>query len=427
MNFLRLFKNKFLISYYNFECLHTSNIYFGKLINFKLSDIGEGIAEVQLKEWHVKEGDYVNEFDEICSVQSDKASVTITSRYKGIINKLYFQPDDIAKVGQTLLDVELNEEEEDNEEFLNEILLENEETSIPVTNQKSSTKILASPAVRRLLSENKINLEEIKGTGQNGRILKEDIYKMINKEEINMEILEEPTQKTTKIPIKGYTLSMIKTMTESLKIPHFIYGDEFLMEELIKIKELLKEKKSMNLTYLPFFIKIISKALEDFPILNSSLDLDNQSIILKNFHNISVAIDTPNGLAVPNIKNCQNKNILEIASELNALKEKGVKAAFLPEDVSDGTFTISNIGSIGGIFMSPIIFPPQVAIGAIGKIRRTPYSDDPEEEYIHENKRVVNICWAADHRVIDGATLARFSNKVKQLCENPAILLAELR
>uniref|UniRef100_A0A915M787 Dihydrolipoamide acetyltransferase component of pyruvate dehydrogenase complex n=1 Tax=Meloidogyne javanica TaxID=6303 RepID=A0A915M787_MELJA len=220
-------------------------------------NIGEGIAEVQLKEWHVKEGDYVNEFDEICSVQSDKASVTITSRYKGIINKLYFQPDDIAKVGQTLLDVELNEEEDDNEEFLNEILPENE--------------------------------EEIKGTGQDGRILKEDIYKMINKEEIN-----------------------------NVEI----------------VKELLKEKKSMNLTYLPFFIKIISKALEDFPILNSSLDLDNQSIILKNFHNISIAIDTPN-----------------------------------------------------------------VAIGAIGKIRRTPYSDDPEEEYIHESKRVVNICWAADHRV----------------------------
>ncbi|CAK5080575.1 unnamed protein product [Meloidogyne enterolobii] len=427
MNFLRLFKNKFLISYYNFECLHTSNIYFGKLINFKLSDIGEGIAEVQLKEWHVKEGDYVNEFDEICSVQSDKATVTITSRYKGIINKLYFQPDDIAKVGQTLLDVELNEEEEDNEEFLKEILPENEETSIPITNQQNSIKILASPAVRRLLSENKINLEEIKGTGPDGRILKEDIYKMINKDENNVEIIKETTQKTTKIPIKGYTFSMIKTMTESLKIPHFIYGDEFLIEELIKIKELLKEKKSMNLTYLPFFIKMISKALEDFPILNSSLDLDNQNIILKNFHNISVAIDTPNGLAVPNIKNCQNKNILEIASELNALKEKGVKAAFLPEDVSDGTFTISNIGSIGGIFMSPIIFPPQVAIGAIGKIRRTPYSDDPEEEYIHESKRVVNICWAADHRIIDGATLARFSNKVKQLCENPAILLAELR
>nr|CAD2192747.1 unnamed protein product [Meloidogyne enterolobii] len=260
MNFLRLFKNKFLISYYNFECLHTSNIYFGKLINFKLSDIGEGIAEVQLKEWHVKEGDYVNEFDEICSVQSDKATVTITSRYKGIINKLYFQPDDIAKVGQTLLDVELNEEEEDNEEFLKEILPENE----------------ASPAVRRLLSENKINLEEIKGTGPDGRILKEDIYKMINKEGNNVEIIKETTQKTTKIPIKGYTFSMIKTMTESLKIPHFIYGDEFLIEELVKIKELLKEKKSMNLTYLPFFIKIISKALEDFPILNSSLDLDNQ-------------------------------------------------------------------------------------------------------------------------------------------------------
>nr|CAD2185198.1 unnamed protein product [Meloidogyne enterolobii] len=129
--------------------------------------IGEGIAEVQLKEWHVKEGDYVNEFDEICSVQSDKATVTITSRYKGIINKLYFQPDDIAKVGQTLLDVELNEEEE-NEEFLNEILPENEETSIPVANQKSSTKILASPAVRRLLSENKINLEEIKGLDKMG-------------------------------------------------------------------------------------------------------------------------------------------------------------------------------------------------------------------------------------------------------------------
>uniref|UniRef100_A0A1I8BGL9 Dihydrolipoamide acetyltransferase component of pyruvate dehydrogenase complex n=1 Tax=Meloidogyne hapla TaxID=6305 RepID=A0A1I8BGL9_MELHA len=413
MNFLNLFKNKISIS---LKYIHISNIYFGKLVNFKLSDIGEGIAEVQLKEWHIEVGDYVNEFDEICSVQSDKASVTITSRYKGIINKLYFQPDDIAKVGQTLLDIELNEE--NNNENLNEILQENEENNISFSSSKQ--KILASPAVRRLISEYKINLEEIKGTGQNGRILKEDILKIIKEEENNNE--ENNIKNITKRPIRGYTRSMIKTMTESLTIPHFVYGDEFLIEELIKIKE-LKKKSINNLTFLPFFSKIISLALKEFPIVNSSLDLNNSNIILKHFHNISVAIDTPNGLAVPNIKNCENKNILEIALELNNLKEKGQKGSFLPEDMLNGTFTISNIGSIGGIFMTPIIFSPQVAIGAIGKIKRINYFDNLE----NENKRIVNICWAADHRIIDGATLARFSNKVKQLCENPTIILTELR
>ncbi|KAF7626033.1 Dihydrolipoamide acetyltransferase component of pyruvate dehydrogenase complex [Meloidogyne graminicola] len=414
MNFFRLI-NKSSLLYYRFKYLHTTNIYFGKLVNFKLSDIGEGIAEVQLKEWHVKVGDYVNEFDEICSVQSDKALVTITSRYKGIINKLYFQPDDIAKVGEILLDVELSEENNKNniisEEYL---LLENKEKEN--IKENNSLKILASPAVRRLINEYKINLSEIKGTGQNGRILKEDILKIIGEENK----INNNNNKITKIPLRGYTRSMFKTMTESLTIPHFVYGDEFSIEELIKTKELFNKQKINNLGYLPFFIKIISIALFDFPILNSSLDLINENIILKNFHNISLAIDTPNGLAVPNIKNCENKNILEIAKELNELKEKGKKGMFLPNDILNGTFTISNIGSIGGIFMSPIIFPPQVAIGAIGKFRNI--IEDNLNENKLKNKRIVNICWAADHRIIDGATLARFSNRVKQLIENPQII-----
>lgn len=193
------------------------------------------------------------------------------------------------------------------------------------------------------------------------------------------------------------------------------------------------EKRGLRLSYMPFMIKATSLALSEFPILNSSLDNSKQSLLLKHSHNICLAMDTPEGLAVPNVKNCQRKSIWQIAEELNLLMECGKAMRFSKEQLSGGTFTLSNIGSIGGTFMSPVILPPQVAIGAVGRIRKVPcLSEDGDADYEARSSRlavqsVMNVFWAADHRVIDGATLARFSNRFKQLLENPALMLAKMR
>ncbi|VDN59524.1 unnamed protein product [Dracunculus medinensis] len=392
--------------------LHITQGSFLPLIQFKLSDIGEGIAEVQVKEWYVKIGDKISQFDNICEVQSDKASVMITSRY-----------DEETK--------EANQEVKKGK-ISNHSLHFNPE------------KPLATPAVRRVAIEHDIDLKEVKGTGKDGRILKDDIISFLERtsvEEIQSaemsKAVAEPKISTALklapltndkvIPIRGYSRAMIKTMTEALKIPHFGYFDEINMDRLIEFRNKIKEtgtKRGLKISYMPMFIKATSLALSEFPILNSVLDDKHENIIYKASHNICIAIDTTDGLVVPNIKNCEQRNLWEIASELNRLQENGKRKQIAKEDLINGTFTLSNVGTLGGTYASPVIFPPQVAVGAIGRVSKIPRFDENGTVCaVH----IAKISWSADHRIIDGATMARFSNLVKNYLENPYLMVAELR
>ncbi|KAH7723256.1 2-oxoacid dehydrogenase acyltransferase [Aphelenchoides avenae] len=404
-----------------------------KLVHFKLSDIGEGIAEVQLKEWHVKEGDRVNEFDNLCEVQSDKASVTITSRYEGIVKKLHFKVDDMAKVGSTLVDIDIPDSAE-----ADSSLAEQDDRK---PHPDNAQRLLATPAVRRLIKENKIDLERILGTGKEGRVLKEDVLRHIGvlaERTVDSGAYSPSTASTrpreqlvpgkdTVVPIRGYTRAMIKSMSEALKIPHFGYKDEFVADALVDMRRHLAaegKKRGIKVTYMPIIIKATSLALLQYPILNSSMDEKMENIIYKANHNISLAIDTPGGLVVPNIKNCEQKNIWQIAADLNRLQDAGERQQISRSDLTGGTFSLSNIGIIGGTYADPVVFPPQVAIGAIGRIRKLPRF--AEDGITVRPVHVINFSWAADHRVVDGATMARFSNVLKEYIENPAKMIAEL-
>ncbi|RCN38122.1 2-oxo acid dehydrogenase acyltransferase [Ancylostoma caninum] len=327
----------------------------------------------------------------------------------------------------------------------------------------STGKVLATPAVRRVAIENKVDLKKVKGTGKDGRVLKEDVLKFLGqvKEDYypgttnirsspafgSRPALKEyaPLTEDRVVPIRGYTRAMIKTMTDALKIPHFGYDDEYFAhilnkgklthnaplevcaDALITIRKELKEMASdrgVKLSYMPFFIKAASLALLEFPSLNASVDEKLENIIYKASHNICLAMDTPGGLVVPNIKNCEQRSIFEIAAELQRLQEDGKREKISREDLAGGTFTISNIGNIGGTYVSPVIFPPQVAIGALGKIEKLPRYDK------HDNlvpKNMFKVSWAADHRVVDGATMARFSNRWKFYLEHPSAMLAQLK
>ncbi|XP_015440481.1 PREDICTED: lipoamide acyltransferase component of branched-chain alpha-keto acid dehydrogenase complex, mitochondrial [Dufourea novaeangliae] len=408
----------------------------GTVVPFKLSDIGEGIRDVTIKEWFVKPGDRVSQFDNICEVQSDKASVTITSRYDGLIKTLRYKVDDVALIGHPLLDIEL---EDDNGNGEGErIERETGPEAIGVGNKigpveegaehtalNGLEKALATPAVRRIAMENNIKLKDVVATGKGGRVLKEDILAYLEKISAGSagnRVEEKPTAGKL-VSIKGYSKHMWKTMTRSLSIPHFVYSDECTVDKLMgyrdEVKDTLKEQ-GVALSFMPFFIKATSRALEKLPQLNAWLDEENQATRVLDSHNIGVAMDTPDGLVVPNIKNVQNLSILEIAKELNRLQELGKKSSIPLNDLTDATFSLSNIGVIGGTYTKPVILPPQIVIGAFGKAQKLPRFDG-KGNIVAAN--VISISWAADHRVVDGVTMAKYSNLWKYYVENPAFLL----
>ncbi|KAI2650444.1 Lipoamide acyltransferase [Labeo rohita] len=370
---------------------------------------------------YVKEGDKVSQFDSICEVQSDKASVTITSRYDGIIRKLYYDVDSIALVGKPLVDIETDagQVEGPQEDVVETPAMSQEEH----THQEiKGHKTQATPAVRRLAMENNIKLSEVVGTGKDGRILKEDILNFIARQTgaiLPPTPFEEirppppsavaPSTPAAK-PKEKTTPPSIPTPAIPKPIPHFGYKDEVDLSQLVRLRSELKglaESRGVKLSYMPFFIKAASLGLLHFPILNSSLDENCTNITYKAAHNIGLAMDTSQGLLVPNVKNVQMLSVFEIAVELNRLQTLGAAGQLGTADLTGGTFTLSNIGSIGGTYTKPVILPPEVAIGDVVKAH------------------IMNISWSADHRIIDGATMCRFSNLWRSYLENPASMLFE--
>ncbi|XP_046985173.1 lipoamide acyltransferase component of branched-chain alpha-keto acid dehydrogenase complex, mitochondrial [Schistocerca americana] len=401
-------------------------------VSFKLSDIGEGITEVVIKEWYVKPGDVVQQFDNICEVQSDKASVTITSRYDGKISKLYYNVDDTAMVGKPLVDIEAEETEgtaketEVSPETTQSIPLQSakkpeaETDSDDEVTQKVIDKVLATPAVRRFAREYQVPIELVSGTGKHGRVLKEDILAYHQKLHRKQPEESKEISGDKRVRITGIQKAMLKTMTKANNIPHFTYGDEVSVAKLVELRSQMKSINGIRITYLPFFVKAISKCLSEYQILNSSLDENLEHIVYKSQHNIGIAVDSPQGLQVPNIKNVEKLNVVEIANDINRLQKLGLEGRLRQEDLSGGTFTISNIGSIGGMFATPVILPPEVAIVAIGKIQTLPRFGSDGSIMRDE---IMCINWSADHRIIDGATVAKFSNLWKELIQNPHQLL----
>lgn len=446
---------------------------------FLLADIGEGIAEVELLRWFVEEGQVISEFDPVCEVQSDKATVEITSRYDGKIHKLaYSSTGNMIKVGEPILWIETTEQDEE-QHFQNESTEETPFESFSSTHEQVqatgvaqdtrlkkdtiqdplvessssvSKKILTSPAVRKIARDNSLDLSDINGTGPSGRIVKGDVLAVVNQARNSVSSNQSPnvstpfldSEENQVIQLRGYNRIMADTMAASLTIPHMVYSDEINLNQFVKYKLEQQQLDLRNgvdddgkkLLFLPLAVKAASKALEKYPWLNASFDESKYEATLWKDHNIGIAMDTPRGLIVPVIKQCQTKSLPEIAEELKRLKASVVEGqGGLPaEDLQGATFTLSNVGAIGGggTYMSPIITPPQVAIGALGQIRRlprfaTPSITDPAQSQTIEEAHICAVSWAADHRVVDGATVARFHKSFKEYMEDPIKLLLELR
>ncbi|KAG8665125.1 uncharacterized protein FPOAC1_013103 [Fusarium poae] len=433
---------------------------------FLLTDIGEGITECQVVKWLVKPGDEVQEFDPICEVQSDKASVEITSRFNGRITKLHYDVDDMAIVGSPLIDVDVENGDSDpqvepsqapeqdtdidssnTQETISDTAPDSERPPVTRTideghSSSTSSRRLggtthashtATPAVRAMLKQHNIKIEDVKGTGKDGRVTKEDMQRHLAQ-------LESPTRTPTPplrdletsvaqdrtIPLKSIQAKMFESMTRSLTIPHFLYShsvDMTLVNSLRKringdsgLAAAIQHPSSVapHLTTLPYIMKAVSHAFLHFPLMNSLLDTTSEpgqpKVIIKASHNFGIAVDTPRGLVVPVIRDVQRLSVSDLATQIERLSGLARDNRLSPGDLAGATYTFSNMGSIGGGVISPIIVPPMVGILGIGRMGHVPVFETDAKGVENVVKREqVTLSWAADHRALDGATVASAS------------------
>lgn len=421
-------------------------------INFILPDIGEGIVECELVEWLVKEGEAVVEDQPIADVMTDKALVQIPAMHNGVIDKLFYKQGEIAKVHEPLFsmvpagDEVSSEGKETANDVLAEVKVEKVEDSVSsnvivekesqvVEQRKTNGKAVASPAVRRVARELDINISEVTGSGKKGRVYKDDVVSF--EQGGNIIAVQTKTSSTRVDPsyvekIKGIKAVMAKAMVNSVStIPHFTYCEEIDMTELIKLRLALKEativkemaKQDIKLTMMPFFMKAMSLALKEFPVINSQVNEDCTELTYFNDHNIGMAVDSKIGLLVPNVKEVQNKSILELATDITRLTADARSGRVQSADLKGGTITISNIGAIGGTVATPIINKPEAAIVALGKLQKLPRFN---EQGIVEARSIMQVSWSGDHRIIDGGSIARFCNLWKSFLEQPSNMLVHM-
>jgi 2-oxoisovalerate dehydrogenase E2 component (dihydrolipoyl transacylase) len=412
--------------------------------DFILPDIGEGIVECEIVDWLVAEGDTIVEDQPVCDVMTDKALVQIPAKYSGTVTKLYYAKGEIAKVHSPLFAMQHAGTVAVTVAAPAAVIATAEKKSCPlqqstVQHTAANGKALASPAVRRLARELNVDLSKVPGSGEKGRVYKEDVRAFASGNVANAAVampVAAPGAMSASVsgsgsrsePIKGIKAVMARQMMDSVStIPHFTYCEEIDLTELIALRLSLKDqyaKQGIKLTMMPFFIKALSLAIEQFPIMNSQVNRDCTELTYFTDHNIGVAVDSKVGLLVPNIKGCQLKSVIQIAEDLTRMTEQAREGRVSPADLKGGTISISNIGALGGTVATPIINKPEVAIVALGKVQTLPRFN---AKGAVEARQLMQISWSGDHRVIDGGTIARFTNLWKQYLEQPSTMLVAMR
>lgn len=412
---------------------------------FELPDIGEGIVECEVVDWLVSVGDSVEEDQPIADVMTDKALVQIPAIEAGIITELFCKKGSVAKVHAPLFAYQVDSSAEESspvisleaDSVVESVNVDHNICEIDITG--NNQKAIASPAVRRIARERNIDLTSVVGSGKNGRVLKADLETPVSEVATTTEVVPVmPPSMTVPVgatdervshvePIKGIKAAMARQMVESVStIPHFTYCEEIDMTDLMALRQGLKQEygeQGVKLTMMPFFVKAMSLALKEHPILNSQLNDAASEIHYIKHHNIGMAVDSKIGLLVPNIKDVASRSIVDVANEVSRLTDAARAGRLSPEDMSHGTITISNIGALGGTTATPIINKPEVAIVALGKVQQLPRFDDKGHVVA---RSIMQVSWSGDHRVIDGGTIARFCNLWKSYLENPSKMLMSM-
>ncbi len=406
---------------------------------FGLPDIGEGVSEGEILKWMVKEGDRIKEDQPLVEVMTDKVNVQIPSPRSGTVSKIAVKEGEIAKVGQTI--VIISEDGSPTSPASTTPAAPVPARPQPTTTQQMGPSKMApqpmgspaAPATRKLARDMGVELSYVRGTGPQGRITDDDVRKasiapraVLMSTAVQAPLPQKAGLNEQRVPLRGIRKTiaerMLKSQATTASVTHV---DEADMTELVQLREAFKgsaEKRGVKLTYLPFIIKALVPALREFPYVNASLDEQGGNIVLKRYYNIGIATDTEQGLVVPVIKDVDRKDIFELAEEIERLADKARKGQLALDDVRGSTFTITNVGAIGGLFATPIINLPEVAILGLHKIAKRPVVREGKVEI----RDTTYLSLTFDHRVLDGAYAARFTNRLIETVQDTRKLLAEV-
>ncbi|MBI1919777.1 MAG: 2-oxo acid dehydrogenase subunit E2 [Geobacter sp.] len=390
--------------------------------DFKLPDLGEGITEVELRRWLVKEGDTVAEHQPVVEVETDKAVVEVPSPRAGAVLRLQKREGDTVRVGEALLTI--GEAGEARQETLPRpksvgIVGELPEAEEEKEDKAEAGEILATPMVRKLARERGVDLHGIHGSGPRGSITPEDL------ETVAAPPSAEGFGPAERVPLRGVRRAIARNVMDSKRRTAFVTGmDEADITDLWELREREQEAveaRGTHLTFLPFFIKAAQHALREHPYLNAAIDDEGEAIILKKHFHFGIAVETPDGLMVPVIRDVDKKSIIELAAEIQELGQKARERTISLDEMKGSSFTITNYGHFGGIFATPIINWPDVAILGFGRIAERPWILRGEIAV----RRILPLSLTFDHRVTDGADAALFLGKVVRYLEDPGLLFVE--
>lgn len=440
---------------------------------FKFPDIGEGLDEGVIMKWMVKEGDEVKEGDSVVEVETDKVTAEIPSPKTGKVLELKADKGDTIHVGNVFIVIEVEGEaseeatdaptpdpkenigekevvkdeldekqevvEEETAGVVGEVIASSEviapstEEHVSAKKVDRTEKVLATPVARQMAKDMGVDIGTVKGTGPNGRVMKEDIQNAKGKGSEQKVEEKAPTkaishevssdERVERIPLTKIRKTIAERMSQSrFTIPHTTAMDEIDITKLDEFRKKYKDvlvEEDVNLTYLPFITKAVIVALKQFPEFNSELDEENGELILKHFYNIGIATDTDRGLMVPVVKDVDRLSVVEIAKAIESVTTKAKENKISINELRGGTFSITNYGSIGGHFGIPIINYPEAAILGLGRVVKKPIVRDDEIVIA----KVLPLSLSYDHRTIDGASGSRFLNVMKELLSDPDMLL----
>lgn len=431
---------------------------------FRMPELAESVVEGEIIRWLVPVGEFVAEEAPLVEVMTDKATVEITSPFSGILVEQVHAEGDVVPVGEVIARFEVSSEQPaaaepaanapaaEPEDAGDELSLfkargETGSASYQISRPTASTpaptstrapvtqttdafgRILAVPAARKLARERGIDLTGVQGSGPNGRIRVADVEKHQGASyqapgpsfPTDLRALESRT------PVRGLRRVIAKSLTEShLETVRTLHVDEADVTGLVNVREVLKPlaaARGVKLSYLPFFMKAVAQALQEFPMINASLDTETNEIVEKRYYNLGMAVATDNGLVVPVVKHVDQQNVIEIGREVQRLAAAARDGSLTPEDFQDGTFSLTNIGSLGGLFSFPIINLPEAAILGVHSIKKRPVvlADDSIVA-----RSMIYLSLSFDHRIVDGAEGAMFTSRVIELIQEPEQLILDL-
>lgn len=418
----------------------------GELLEFKLPDIGEGVAEGEIVQWLVAAGDAVDEHQSVAEVMTDKATVEIPSPAAGTITELSAAPGDVVPVGTVIFKLQKSGGGAAPAATATATAPAAAPAATPsaapaaAAPVRTNGKVLAVPSARRVARELGIDLGLVAGSGRNGVVRRADVEAFAKQAPSTSgaaapQAADAPTfapltlesgERESRVPFRGVRRKIAEAMSRSMyTAPHFTVVEELDVTDLVEVRGRAKAigaEQGVKITYMPFIMKAVALCLAKFPELNSKLDEESQEVVTYHDVHLGIATDTPNGLIVPVVPNVQAKGLMQLGAELGELAARTREGKVKPDELRGGTFTITNAGNIGGTLATPIINFPEVGILGVHRIVKRPgVVEGPDGDEL-EIRQYMNLSISVDHRLVDGASAARFLVMMKQLLEDPALL-----